>query len=227
MPYANLGNPQSLNLYAYVNNNPLARTDPDGHLPSGCVHGLMGCLGNYDPFDLMAVAQQNNPGPAFNTWSGVASWALQTDQSVSGAFESALGPPDIKAMTQAQYDAAIPVIAKQLEISEDEVRSSIHLAVDDNGNYIVRGGHANLTVDEGSDAVGALSNKLGSARYDKGQGSELSRLGGLTPSVHLDNGLLHVDRFNAGAYGYLGVVPHFFYDVVLGSMSGNVPLLPY
>jgi RHS repeat-associated protein len=31
VPYANLEDPQSLNLYAYVRNNPLARTDPDGH----------------------------------------------------------------------------------------------------------------------------------------------------------------------------------------------------
>lgn len=31
VPYANLENPQSLNLYAYVNNNPLSHHDPDGH----------------------------------------------------------------------------------------------------------------------------------------------------------------------------------------------------
>jgi RHS repeat-associated protein len=31
VPYAKLDNPQSLNLYAYVQNNPLARFDPDGH----------------------------------------------------------------------------------------------------------------------------------------------------------------------------------------------------
>lgn len=29
--YANLANPQSLNLYAYVGNNPLSKLDPDGH----------------------------------------------------------------------------------------------------------------------------------------------------------------------------------------------------
>lgn len=31
VPYADLSDPQSLNLYAYVRNNPLSRTDPDGH----------------------------------------------------------------------------------------------------------------------------------------------------------------------------------------------------
>jgi RHS repeat-associated protein len=31
VPYAKLDNPQSLNLYAYVGNNPLGRMDPDGH----------------------------------------------------------------------------------------------------------------------------------------------------------------------------------------------------
>jgi RHS repeat-associated protein len=32
VPYASLGNPQSLNLYAYVNDNPLSQTDGDGHI---------------------------------------------------------------------------------------------------------------------------------------------------------------------------------------------------
>jgi hypothetical protein len=38
VPYAQLDDPQSLNLYAYVRNNPLARTDPDGH----CCEELIG-----------------------------------------------------------------------------------------------------------------------------------------------------------------------------------------
>jgi RHS repeat-associated protein len=33
VPYANYGNPQSLNLYAYVNNRPVSVADPDGHEP--------------------------------------------------------------------------------------------------------------------------------------------------------------------------------------------------
>src|SRR5579859_3915948 len=31
VPYAKLDDPQSLNLYAYVRNNPLSRIDVDGH----------------------------------------------------------------------------------------------------------------------------------------------------------------------------------------------------
>jgi len=33
VPYAKLDDPQSLNLYSYVGNNPLARADEDGHCP--------------------------------------------------------------------------------------------------------------------------------------------------------------------------------------------------
>src|ERR1700732_3333787 len=31
VPYAHFGNPQSLNLYSYVENNPTTMGDPDGH----------------------------------------------------------------------------------------------------------------------------------------------------------------------------------------------------
>jgi hypothetical protein len=31
LPFADFNNPQTLNLYGYVQNNPLSRTDPDGH----------------------------------------------------------------------------------------------------------------------------------------------------------------------------------------------------
>jgi RHS repeat-associated protein len=39
--YSDLGTPQSLNLYGYVQNNPLSRVDSDGHSPSP--NGPGGC----------------------------------------------------------------------------------------------------------------------------------------------------------------------------------------
>ncbi len=39
VPYASLSNPQSLNLYSYVLNNPATATDPDGHW---CIFGKLG-----------------------------------------------------------------------------------------------------------------------------------------------------------------------------------------
>lgn len=41
VPYANLDNLQSLNLYQYVGNNPLGRVDPDGHVAMWA-HGSTG-----------------------------------------------------------------------------------------------------------------------------------------------------------------------------------------
>jgi RHS repeat-associated protein len=39
VPYSKLDNPQSLNLYAYVYNNPLSKADPDGHDTCGSSNG--------------------------------------------------------------------------------------------------------------------------------------------------------------------------------------------
>ena len=44
VPYADFGNPQSLNLYSYVKNNPTTTRDPDGHcrtVPSISRRGML------------------------------------------------------------------------------------------------------------------------------------------------------------------------------------------
>jgi RHS repeat-associated protein len=44
LPYADINNPQSLNKYVYVLNNPLRYTDPDGHCVSGMIIDTAICL---------------------------------------------------------------------------------------------------------------------------------------------------------------------------------------
>jgi RHS repeat-associated protein len=58
VPYASLGNPQSLNLYAYVRNNPISGMDPDGHDPLGNFNALaaLGVEGGYDNFNQLQLA---------------------------------------------------------------------------------------------------------------------------------------------------------------------------
>jgi RHS repeat-associated protein len=43
VPYAHYGNPQSLNLYSYVENNPTTLGDPDGHIPWSLGGGVTDC----------------------------------------------------------------------------------------------------------------------------------------------------------------------------------------
>jgi RHS repeat-associated protein len=44
VPWADFENPQTLNLYSYVQNNPLSRTDPFGHADDPCkTQGLSNC----------------------------------------------------------------------------------------------------------------------------------------------------------------------------------------
>jgi hypothetical protein len=67
VPYAILGDPQTLNLYAYVRNNPLSEADPDGHCEPFC--GLIGKLAAWAG---TGVATQGGKQFAKNVAVGVA-----------------------------------------------------------------------------------------------------------------------------------------------------------
>jgi len=77
VPYSKLDDPQSLNLYAYVLNNPLIRTDADGHDP-GISHefDFVNCSGT-DPQSCDLTEQDKNKEqinktlhPGFWSWLG-------------------------------------------------------------------------------------------------------------------------------------------------------------
>jgi RHS repeat-associated protein len=65
VPYAKLDNPQTLNLYQYMRNNPLSGVDPDGHSPDWWQKLVNGVSGN--GFQTNA---QLHPAPAVSTMQG-------------------------------------------------------------------------------------------------------------------------------------------------------------
>jgi hypothetical protein len=70
VPYSDLSNPQSLNLYVYVNNNPLINTDPNGH-------ELLTGLWNVN---LFTAGNIEYPGPQNSLFPSIAGTGL------TGAF---------------------------------------------------------------------------------------------------------------------------------------------
>jgi len=61
IPYGELSNPQSLNRYAYVKNNPLRYTDPDGHCDvDGEHHGWVWCAAHAIGFTQTVHEQAEN-----------------------------------------------------------------------------------------------------------------------------------------------------------------------
>jgi RHS repeat-associated protein len=66
VPYARLNNPQSLNLYTYVLDNPLSLRDPDGHLFNGSGPGSGGCQQSGANPACGGPSETANPIPAQN-----------------------------------------------------------------------------------------------------------------------------------------------------------------
>src|SRR5437899_7437848 len=67
VPYADLTDPQTLNLYSYVRNNPLCKVDPDGHCGalSELKPGQVGvCVASYIKADrIVLVGRGGGRGP--------------------------------------------------------------------------------------------------------------------------------------------------------------------
>jgi RHS repeat-associated protein len=97
VPYAKLDDPQSLNLYAYVQNNPLSRNDPDGHLlqsprnrddnwwggSTGAYNGVMHLIAEQQYY----VAQKQSAAPLTDKNGNVVQGANGKPALIPGGFD--------------------------------------------------------------------------------------------------------------------------------------------
>jgi len=79
VPYADLGNPQTLNLYAYVKNNPLRYTDPSGH--GGVFGGFHTRVGDTPTLHEPGADSNANNAYLFMLYAWVNSVAAEEAQS--------------------------------------------------------------------------------------------------------------------------------------------------
>lgn len=82
VPYSDLSNPQSLNLYAYVGNNPLSRADKDGHCFPFCIPALAGAGG--ETLALGAAGTAGEAGFGAFIASNPVGWAVGASIVVVG-----------------------------------------------------------------------------------------------------------------------------------------------
>jgi hypothetical protein len=138
VPYAHYGNPQSLNLYAYVENNPTTTGDPDGHSDAGTFCSAE-CRARYAQYAAEhPVAATLEPIAEFGTiptamFGGAAAWggalfrnllglglatAPQTVLMVADAIEGYVNPGSPGSLT----------ISSATRLSEQEISTGLRLA---------------------------------------------------------------------------------------------------
>jgi RHS repeat-associated protein len=118
VPYAKLYDPQTLNLYSYVGNNPLARADADGHcFEDGCAVetavglGIVACgaVEGLHAYYSTPAAQRANEALSTAISQGISSTAQSVKNTVSGWFSKKApdpGKPGTRGKPDHQATAA-------------------------------------------------------------------------------------------------------------------------
>jgi RHS repeat-associated protein len=92
VPYSDLENPQSLNLYQYVGNNPLSKADADGHCIPWCTAAIGALVGGGASIAAQEWHNRNDPNAQLN-WKQVGAAAL--GGAVAGGTLGVLAAPAV------------------------------------------------------------------------------------------------------------------------------------
>ena len=162
VPYSDLENPQSLNLYGYVGNNPLSRADKDSHCYPVCtaiVGGLIGAGVN------VGITYFTNPNATRADYAGAAASGF-----ITGAVAGVTGGASLGA--QVGVNAVANVVGGVVERSI----SSGHLDV---------GTKTDIAKDAAIGAAGPLLSAAGGKLAKAISGKDAEALGKAAEGAHL------------------------------------------
>ncbi len=202
VPYAKLDDPQSLNLYSYVYNNPLIRADKDGHCPEGCELAGDTMVGMGHPGAFRALGQMAlslAPGIGQILALGSALSDLRSGHPAAAAMSLATAIPFEGAIGKGAQllSRADGVVAKEITLSR-----ALHGEAAEHAADAIKNGKPDiLTIDR----PGAGANRQASiGQLDKVPGKHLDEFppamfkeGGSDASVRAINPR---DNMSAGAY---------------------------
>jgi RHS repeat-associated protein len=104
VPYASLSDPQTLNLYGYMRNNPLGGTDPTGHCPEddyACLAAGDGMVGS--PF------HNETWSKAWNQFKGAVKSLVNLYQAITPTGDNS-GPNPVQMMQPSNSDQAAGMV---------------------------------------------------------------------------------------------------------------------
>ena len=116
VPYSDLSNPQSLNLYGYVSNNPLSKDDPNGH----------------DPSDLTYDGQAHTITLTSSDGKTVGSWPAANNVAIHAPAPN--------------YDSTIPSYCKAAVLGAVNSQFGTNFANANIQSSFMNGGGANLVI---------------------------------------------------------------------------------
>jgi RHS repeat-associated protein len=187
VPYASFDDPQSLNLYSYMRNNPLGGTDPNGHCDIGCQIGIALGIVNGIARDGGVGPYTRNAGVGALKGVGQAGYmalSLATSGGNPGAFAASMlsQPAGLSASntTQAQYaylaSTTVTVAASApAAIETESVAISASIAEESLSTAAAGAGGRVATM------VGACDVETGNVAV--GASGPVSRLGAINPHI--------------------------------------------
>jgi RHS repeat-associated protein len=133
VPYAKLDDPQSLNLYAYVGNNPMTRFDADGHCKDGPNDPSCPKLSKEDTAAVKDAVDRSNKPTSDDKKGGNHEEAVTTGQDANGNHIIVPAKPGAyKDVTQKGTTGVDPNVAadpsQQNKIVKPEVQAHVHPA---------------------------------------------------------------------------------------------------